>query len=130
MRHPRSPNKLGGAYPTSTAGQSVIVYDDTITGHGRPGPAPSDVSVTVAFQLDQEVTFIVKWAPERDAGDASLVIVNGATQTGEAASANAFFRRNVVLSPGRNQISVLMGTPAPTANYIGVESNTFDGLVT
>lgn len=127
-RHPLSSTPLGDAFPTLAAGETVTIYDDKVSTQ-RPGPAPADVSVNVSLQLDQAVTFIVKWAPQRDAEDTDLVIVNGTTQTGEVAAANTFFRRNVILSPGRNKIEVLMGTPAPTANYISAERNTFAGLI-
>jgi hypothetical protein len=129
MRKPLSPNSLGHAFPTTTAGGSVVVFDDTQSGNGSPAPAPSYSHVTVSFKLDQAVTFIVKWAPERDAADSALLIINGSTETGEVAAANVFFSRDVVLRPGRNKIYVLMGTPAPTANFIAAEANTFDGLV-
>lgn len=128
MRKPLSPDKLGDAFPTTTAGGTVLLYDSKTTGQGRPAPAPSDVSVTVAFQLDQPVTYIHQWAPQRDAADSALVIVNGDSQTGEVAAANEFFRRKELLSPGRDVIYVLMGTPAPTANYIAVERNTSDAV--
>ena len=129
MRHPLSPNALGHAFPTTTAAGSVNVFDDGQAANGSPAPAPSYSHVTVSFKLDQDVTFIVKWAPERDAADGALLIVNGAAEAGEAAAANVFFSRDVILRPGRNQISVLMGTPAPTANFIAAEANTYDGLV-
>lgn len=130
MRHPHSPDKKGGAFPTSTAGQTVVLYDSKTTGQGRPAAAPSDVCIITAFQLDQAVTYIHKWAPERDAADSALVIINGAAQAGEVAAANTFFRRKAVLNPGRDQISVLMGTPAPTANFIAVDKQTSDATDT
>jgi hypothetical protein len=129
MRKPLSPNALGHAFPTTTAGGSVVVFDDTQASNGSPAPPPSYSHITVSFKLDQPVTFLVKWAPERDAGDSALLVINGTPEIGEDAEANVFFCRDVILRPGRNQISVVMGTPAPTANFIAVEANTFDGLV-
>jgi hypothetical protein len=129
MRHPKSPDKLGGAFPTAGNNEVVILYDDGMSSVGRPAPSPSDSQVRVAMMLDRVVTFIIKWAPQREALDAALGIINGATQTGEATVASTFFARNVILQPGRNQISVVMGATAPTANYIAVETNTSESIV-
>jgi hypothetical protein len=129
MRKPLSPNSLGRAFPTTTAGGTVVLFDDTQVANGSPAPGPSYSHITVALKLDQPVTFLIKWAPQRDAADSALLIVNGAAEAGEVAAANVFFTRDVILRPGRNHISVLMGTPAPTANFVAVEANTFDGLV-
>lgn len=131
MRHPLSPTSAGRAFPTSTAGQTVLIFDDGTAAQGNPAPAPSYSHVVVAFMLDQPVTFVVKWAPNRDAADGELAIINGSDSppAGVLVAANTYYTPEVTLEPGRNQISVVMGTPAPTANFIAAEANTYDGAL-
>lgn len=123
MRRPQ-PTKA-----TTTAGASVVIYDSKKQFAVSMPTLESYTHVRTSMQLDQATTFLVKWAPERDADDSALVTINGAAQTGETAAANSFFARTVELYPGRIQISVTMGTPAPTANKIAWEFNTFPGLI-
>jgi len=123
MRRPQ-PTKA-----TSTAGQTVIIYDSKKQFAASMPTLESFTHVRMSMLLDQATTFVVKWAPERDADDSALAIINGASQTGDTAAAGAFFARTVELYPGRIQISVVMGGTAPTANKIAWELNTFPGLI-
>ena len=86
----------------------------------RPNIGSPYTGLTVAFKFDQAVTFIQKWGPLPTTADSDLVIINGASATGETASANTFFSRLVWLQPGRNRISVLAGGTAPTAAKIAL----------
>lgn len=129
MRHPITYPGTGGAFPTPGTGATVVLFDDSCAKRGRPAPAPGQSHVRVAFLLDQDVTFVVKWAPNADAGDSALSIINGGTMTGESAAKGVFFRRTVPLNPGRNQISVVAGATPPTANFIAVETNSFGGVL-
>ena len=134
MRHPVFPkDSTFGPFPSPGTSATVIVWDDTRAAIGRPSAPPSDSHVRVAFLFYQIVTFIVKWAPAQDAPDSALKIVNGpvvgSVHTGIASVANTYFSADVLLQPGRNQISVV-STTAPSANGgIAVERIGFDGLI-
>jgi|WetSurMetagenome_2_1015567.scaffolds.fasta_scaffold181826_2 hypothetical protein len=128
MRKPLSPNALGHAFPTTTAGGSVILFDDGQAGNGSPAPAPSYSHVVMACLLDEDVTLLIQWAPDRNAADAALVTING-SGSGETIAGDAFYSKRIPLWPGRNKISVLMGTTAPTSSLIAAEVNTFDGAL-
>nr|WP_294563575.1 hypothetical protein [uncultured Rhodopila sp.] len=129
MRHPILYPVTNAAFPAPGASATVVLFDDSTAKVGRPAPSPSNSHVRVAFLLDQPVTFVVKWAPNTDAPDGALQIINGPTQTGVVVAANTFGGGDVILQPGRNQISVVAGATPPTANFIAVESNSFDGLI-
>lgn len=116
-------------YATAGANETVVVYDDYQQFASSVAGLSSRSSVIVRFLLDQAVTFVIKWAPDRDAGDSALGICNGASQTGETVAAGTFFEREVRLGPGRNQVSVVMGATPPTSNRIATEINTFAGVV-
>ena len=113
----------------STPARTVeaVLYQDSKGGSvddnlvSRPNLPPAYPGVTVAFKLDQAVTFIHKWGPSPTTADADLVIINGTSATGETAAANAFFSRLCWLQPGRNRISILAGGTAPTAASVAVE---------
>ena len=133
MRHPIYPkDSTFASFPSPGLNGTKIVWDDTRAAQGRPFAPPSDSHVRVAFLFDQVVTFIVKWAPDQDAPDSALKVVNGpvvgSVHTGVATVANTFFSGDVILQPGRNQISIV-ATTAPTATGIAVERVGFDGLI-
>ena len=109
---------------TPGAGATVTLFDDGIAGLAVPQSAPSFVWLTVAMDLDKDVTIKHLWAPRREAGDADLTVQNN---DGSGDLVGARYVHNFRLRPGRNKFTVTAGTPAPTANYIALEGNTFDG---
>lgn len=106
---------------TPTAGQEVVLWQDsdgtTLTG-GRPELYGKWTELDVACWVDQPVTLVHKWGPTLTTTDANLKIINGATFTGETIAASTFFSRTLQHHPGRNRISIVAGTPAPTATKI------------
>jgi hypothetical protein len=107
------------------------VHDDN-DATGMPHAAfvgPKACWVTVSLKLDAAVTLIHKWAPDPNATDSALLIINGTTEAGEVAAANAFFQRSLRLQPGRNKIYVLNNGAAPTANKIAAEYNDYPGII-
>ena len=126
-RHPQKTQ-----FATAGSGATVILHDD-VDASGMPKAqfgGPGMCWITVALKLDQDVTLVHKWAPLANSPNSALVTINGITQTGEvAATASGFFQRSLRFQPGRNQISVVMGGTAPTANFIGVEYNDYPGII-
>lgn len=118
------------ATPAGATG-TVDIHDDS-DSTGMPHAAsvgPKACWITVSFKLDQAVTLIHKWAPDPKAADSALLIINGLTETGEVAAANAFFQRSIRFQPGRNKIYVLNNGAAPTANKIAAEYNDYPGVI-
>ena len=125
-RHPRAP------VATTTANQSVVLYQDSDGTTAPPDPnlAPSYVWCTVAMSLSQDVVLKHYWGPTLTTADAALVIINGATVTGETLAASAGFnQRSIRLQPGRNRIVLTMGGTAPTAAFVAVELNSYPGII-
>lgn len=106
--------------PIASPGNSaeVVLYQDST---GTLPTKTFDTSYTefdVAMKLDRDVTLIHKWGPTVDTIDSNLVIINGASSTGETVTGGAFFNKTMQLFPGRNRISVVAGGTAPTAAMI------------
>lgn len=116
---------------TTTAGLSVAVHDDVLsTGMvAAKFVGPGNIAVVLAFLLDRAVTVLHQWAPRPEAPDADLHTINGPDQAGDVSVASTFFSEVYPLYPGRNVITVVMGTPAPTAGYIAAEYNMFPGII-
>ena len=100
----------------------VTLYDDRQLS--LPAGLPSTAWIIVAANLDQTCTVYHEWAPDRDAADAALVIMNG-NGTGDSASTR--FVQKYRRLPGRNRISIVATGSAPTATKVAVEEDTFDG---
>ena len=109
------------AKDTPTAAAEVVLFQDSdgvsLTG-GRPELYGSWTELDVALLVDQNVTLIHKWGPTLTTADADMEIINGATYTGETVTKDIFFERTLQHHPGRNRISIVAGTPAPTATKI------------
>ena len=121
-RHPQT------AIASPGNGAEKVIYQDS-TGLGpdvtlappRPNIPSYVTGIYVAFQFDHDVTFVQKWGPSPQTLDANLVIINGASATGETAAANTFFSRLIMLQPGRNRISIVAGATGPTATTVAFE---------
>lgn len=112
------------AVATSTAGQEVVIWQNTNgTTPPRNVPSGSYRSIIVRCWVDQPITLLHKWGPTPDTADGTLKTINGPAQAGETVAASSFFEREIRLGPGRDRISALMGTPAPTATFIAYELN-------
>jgi hypothetical protein len=125
-RHPRAP------VWTTTANLSVTLYQDSDGTTNPPDPnlAPSYVWCTVGFKLSQDVVLKHYWGPTLTTADADMVIINGATGTGETMAASAAYnQRSLRLQPGRNKIVLTMGGTAPTLAQVAVELNSYPGII-
>lgn len=114
MRHPLKPPANPGASGTAT------VYDSDPNGLPADGTGKvtgdcERVSVAV-FTNVGDATLFCKWqAP----GSSSLRTFNGGG-LGEVIPANTFFQRDVLMMPGRNQITIVTVT-GPTTWEVGAE---------
>lgn len=111
-------------FTTPTAGNSVVLHDDKEMR--KTASHQNAIWVTVVANLDQNCTIYHKWAPDIEAADGDLVVMNG---TGSGDTAGLRFVEKYRRLPGRNVIVLTAGTPAPTATKIAVEYNTFDGAL-
>lgn len=73
--------------------------------------------VRIACYLSHAATLYVKWGAP---GSANLRTVNGGG-AGEAIAATTYFQRDILLQPGRNQITIVTVT-TPTTWEVGVEA--------
>jgi hypothetical protein len=121
-RHPQTPiASPGSSLEVVVYQDSAGVSPDVSLAPARPNQGSPYTGVTVAFKLDQEVTFLQKWGPTPTTADSNMVTINGASAAGETAAANVFFTRLVWLQPGRNRLSIQAGGTGPTAANIAVE---------
>lgn len=102
----------------------VVLYEDQKIG--LPAPIPSTAWIIVAANLDQTCTVYHEWAPDRDADDSALVIMNA---NGVGDSAGLRFSEKYRRLPGRNRVSIVAPGTAPTATKLAVEEETFDGAI-
>lgn len=99
---------------------TVVLYD---TGAIQPNSLPTkDMRrVRIVIFTDAAATFLIKWASP---GGAALRTMNGIATppAGETIAANNPFERDVLLLPGRTQISVLTGS-APTVFEVAIDGD-------
>ncbi len=99
---------------------TVVLYDTgAVQGNVNGGTARDMRRVRLVIFMDQAATFLIKWAAP---GSANLRTLNGPANAGEPISASVGFERDVLLLPGRMQLSVVTGT-APTVFEVGMEGD-------
>lgn len=105
-------------FPNPGASATATIYDSGAPPVGsRQVPGGAEVvRVRVAVFMDQAATFFCKWAAP---GSSNLRTFNGGG-SGEAISVNTFFERDVLMMPGRNQITIVTVT-GPTVWEVGAE---------
>jgi hypothetical protein len=130
-RHPK-----GAVTVSASSTTEVMIYQDSDGVTASPDPSAYSGGrfswCCLATKPDQDLILLHRWGPTLLTADASLVIVNGATGTGETVDHNAAITDyRIRLKPGRNKISIkTTGTP-PTANgvanRVAWELNSFPG---
>jgi hypothetical protein len=101
---------------------TVTLYDTgAIQGNVNGGTARDMRRVRLVVFTDAAATYLIKWSAP---GSANLRTMNGPATppAGETIAANNPFERDVLLLPGRTQITVLTGS-APTVFEVGIEGD-------